>query len=110
MKKTFIFLYSVATAAGSLGFLQATLEPHLRDFNLSPIMIGLMFVLNETGFIISSPLSGYVCDRKPAKAVMFCGATFIFTSFFIIGPMPFLPFQKSLGLISGALVLQGKEK
>ena len=29
----------------SLGFLQATLEPHMRDFNLSPLLIGSMFVV-----------------------------------------------------------------
>ena len=37
---------SVACAASSLGFLQATLEPHLRDFNLKPIIIGSMFVVS----------------------------------------------------------------
>ena len=37
---------SVACAASSLGFLQATLEPHLRDFDLKPIIIGSMFVVS----------------------------------------------------------------
>ena len=93
-----------------MGFLNVTLEPHLREFNLSPQMIGLMFVIIVTGYIISTPTSGYVCDQKHARAVMLCGAIFTLTSFFIIGPMPFLPFQKSLGLIIGALVLQGENK
>ena len=39
-------LYSVACAASSLGFIQATLEPHLRDFNLSPLQIGAFFVIS----------------------------------------------------------------
>lgn len=32
--------YSVFCASLSLGFLQATLEPHLRQFNLSPLTMG----------------------------------------------------------------------
>ena len=43
------------------------------------------------------------------KMVMVCGAIFILVNFSIIGPLPFFPFKKSLGLIIGALVLQGDE-
>ena len=39
-------IFSVACSASSLGFIQATLEPHLRDFNLKPIIIGSMFVVS----------------------------------------------------------------
>ena len=38
-------LYSVVSSAASLGFLQATLEPHMRDFHLSPVAVGSMFVI-----------------------------------------------------------------
>ena len=38
--------YSVACAAASLGFIQATLEPHMRDFDLSPLLVGSMFVIS----------------------------------------------------------------
>ena len=38
--------YSVAAAASSLGFIQATLEPHMRDFDLSPLLVGSMFVIS----------------------------------------------------------------
>ena len=103
-----VFL-SVAAASASLGFLQATLEPHMREFNLSPLLVGSMFVINGACYGVSAPLWGYVCDRKPARAVMFCGAVFILIDFAIIGPLPFFPFQKSLGLIIGSLVLQGED-
>ena len=104
-----IFLSSVAAASASLGFLQATLEPHMREFNLSPLLVGSMFVINGACYGISAPLWGYVCDRRPAKLVMVCGAVCILVNFSIIGPLPFFPFKKSLGLIIGALVLQGKQ-
>ena len=35
-----IAAYSIICAAISIGFIQATLEPHLRQFGLSPIMMG----------------------------------------------------------------------
>ena len=81
----------------------------MREFNLSPLLVGSMFVINGACYGISAPLWGYVCDRKPAKAVMVCGAFCILVNFSIIGPLPFFPFPKSLGLIIGALVLQGDE-
>ena len=101
---------SVAAASASLGFLQATLEPHMREFNLSPLLVGSMFVINGACYGVSAPLWGYVCDRRPARAVMVIGAIFILATFSIIGPLPFFPFKKSLGLIIGALVLQGDEE
>ena len=36
----FISTYSLVCAAISIGFIQATLEPHLRQFGLSPVMMG----------------------------------------------------------------------
>ena len=39
-------IFSVACSASSLGFIQATLEPHLRSFDLKPIIIGAMFVVS----------------------------------------------------------------
>ncbi len=42
-----VYLFcSVSCSAASLGFIQATLEPHMRDFNLSPLYIGSMFVFS----------------------------------------------------------------
>ena len=34
--------YSVACAAASLGFLQATLEPHLREFKMNPLQVSIL--------------------------------------------------------------------
>lgn len=35
----------IATSA-SIGFISATLEPHLRQFDLTAILLGLIFVVN----------------------------------------------------------------
>ena len=35
-----IATFSIVCAAVSVGFIQATLEPHMRQFDLSPLMMG----------------------------------------------------------------------
>ena len=117
---------SVACAASSLGFLQATLEPHLRDFNLKPIIIGSMFVVSGgvygkkkysenifqknthnliSGF--SAPCWGMVCDRKNPKAVTFVGAILISVGFAIMGPLPFFNLKKTIPIVIAGLCLHG---
>jgi len=100
-------MYSVACSAASLGFIQATLEPHLRDFNLSPLVIGSMFVVSGGCYGFSAPIWGMICDRFAPKKVTFVGALFILIGFSIMGPLPFLNLHKSIPLIIGALACHG---
>ena len=66
-------MYSVACAASSLGFIQATLEPHLRSFNMTPLIIGSMFVVSGGCYGFSAPLWGMICDKYPPKMVTLVG-------------------------------------
>jgi len=100
-------MYSVACSACSLGFIQATLEPHLRDFHLSPLIVGSLFVVSGGTYGFSAPLWGMICDHKPPKAVTSIGAVLIIIGFAVLGPLPFLGFNKSIGSIIGGLVLHG---
>ncbi len=100
--------FSVACASISLGFVQATLEPHLRDFALSPLLIGAMFIVNGGCYGVSAPLWGFICDRRPPKAVAAVGAVTMVVAFALLGPVPFIPLQKSIPLVIVALVLQGE--
>jgi len=99
--------YSVACAAASLGFLQATLEPHLREFKMNALQIGAMFVVNGGVYGVAAPVFGMVCDRYSPKSVAFLGAVLMVISFGLMGPLPFLGIGKSKGLIIFTLVLQG---
>merc|ERR1719510_270258 len=90
-------MYSVACSACSLGFIQATLEPHLRDFNLTPLVIGSMFVVSGAFYGFSAPIWGLICDRRPPKGITFIGAVLIGVGFAILGPLPFFNLQKSIG-------------
>lgn len=76
----------------SIGFLQATLEPHLRQFDLSPVVLGLMFVINGGTYALTAPCWGWLCDRKLVpKVVTVTGCLLIIFGFLLVGPAPFIP-------------------
>ena len=66
-----------------------------------------MFVVNGGVYGVAAPVFGMVCDRYSPKSIAFLGAVLMVISFGLMGPLPFLPFGKSKGLIIFALVLQG---
>ncbi|XP_066990122.1 MFS-type transporter SLC18B1-like [Macrobrachium rosenbergii] len=101
--------YAIMAASISIGFLQATLEPHLRSFDLSPFQLGLIFVLNGATYGIFAPLWGWLCDKKlnPRIVVIF-GAIVVTITFLMIGPAPYLPVGGiSIPICIAALVLHG---
>ncbi|KAK8750477.1 hypothetical protein OTU49_014848 [Cherax quadricarinatus] len=100
--------YAIIASSISIGFLQATLEPHLRPLEMSPFQLGLMFVLNGATYGLFAPLWGFLCDKciNPRFVVIF-GALVVMAAFIIIGPAPFLPIPTTLPLCIIALVLHG---
>lgn len=100
-------MYSVACSAASLGFIQATLEPHMRSFHLSPLVIGSMFVISGGCYGFTAPLYGLICDRKPPKVVSFVGAVLITIGFALLGPLPFFNLEKTMTTIILGLVFHG---
>ena len=64
---------SIIATSMSIGFLQATLEPHLRQFNLSPVVLGLMFVINGGTYALTAPAWGWLCDNYwHPKVISYC--------------------------------------
>ncbi|XP_045129884.1 MFS-type transporter SLC18B1-like [Portunus trituberculatus] len=100
--------YAIMASSISIGFLQATLEPHLRPLQMSPFQLGLMFVLNGATYGLFAPVWGFLCDKliNPRIVVIF-GAFVVITSFTLIGPAPFLPIPTTLPVCIVALVLHG---
>jgi len=110
LKQPRILLASATTAAGaiSISFLQATLEPHIRPLNLTPIQIGLMFVLNGLSYAVSTPIWGRLCDKCcPERVVSGIGAVIVAISFVLIGPCPLLPLDSTLILCIISLIIHG---
>ncbi|XP_045471927.1 MFS-type transporter SLC18B1-like [Harmonia axyridis] len=99
---------SIVVTSMSIGFLQATLEPHLRQFMLSPMILGVMFVINGGTYALTSTIFGWLCDSKiHPKYVTVVGCFFVAAGFCLIGPAPFIPYETTLWLTISGLVLHG---
>lgn len=82
---------SIIVTSMSIGFLQASLEPHLRQFGLSPVILGLMFVINGGTYAIVAPLWGLLCDRTCSpKIVTVMGTILVAIAFTLVGPAPYM--------------------
>jgi MFS family permease len=104
----FVCAIGIATSSISIGFISATLEPHIRQFNLSNFFVGLIFICNGGFYAISSPFWGFLVDKKfKPKLLAFFGAMFILVGFLIVGPVSFLPFEPTVATVVIGLVLQG---
>ncbi|KAK6644832.1 hypothetical protein RUM43_001105 [Polyplax serrata] len=104
----FIDAFSVMSASICLGFYSATLEPHIREFKLSPAILGLIFIINGTTYAATAPFVGMLCDRKfNPKVMILLGSIFMILSVFLVGPAPFFPFNETLPLVIVGLVLEG---
>lgn len=100
--------FTTMSASISIGFLQATLEPHIRPLDLSPIEIGLIFVLNGFSYAVAAPIWGRLCDRcLPERGVTIIGSIIVALAFLLVGPSPLLPIKNSLPLCICALVVHG---
>ncbi|XP_071440047.1 MFS-type transporter SLC18B1-like [Hetaerina americana] len=100
---------SIIATSVSIGFLSATLEPHLRQFELSPVVLGLMFVVNGGTYAITAPCFGWICDRTslPPKVITIAGCFLVSVGFALIGPAPFIPSPTLLWLSILGLVIHG---
>ncbi|KAF4531128.1 hypothetical protein B566_EDAN019101 [Ephemera danica] len=83
---------SIMSSSISTGFFSATLEPHLRQFNLTPVLVGLVFIVSGGMYAVMAPLSGYLCDHgvRP-KVISALGNLLIASSYILMGPAPFIP-------------------
>ncbi|GMR30156.1 hypothetical protein PMAYCL1PPCAC_00351, partial [Pristionchus mayeri] len=103
-----LMVFAIIVCSISLSFLDPTLEAHLRTFNLTPTLVGLMFLLCGGVYTLSAPFWGFLIDRfHCTDALMLFGAIFTILAMFIIGPAPFMPFDKDLVVIGVALTILG---
>ncbi|KAJ9589247.1 hypothetical protein L9F63_017546, partial [Diploptera punctata] len=100
--------FSVICGAVSMGFLTATLEPHIRMFELSPVVTGVVFVISGISYGISAPVYGRLCDRQyNPKLMMAFGSMCIMGGYFLIGPLPGTDLPQTLWMIIVGLVMEG---
>lgn len=103
-----IYSLSVFTSFNYIGFNQATLEPHIREFGLSGLFLGMMFALSGTIYAFSAPVWGWLIDKKcNSKFLSLIGCLINVTSLLLVGPAPFFDIKPNLVIIITALILLG---
>ncbi|GAB6027839.1 hypothetical protein CHUAL_002065 [Chamberlinius hualienensis] len=104
----FVSVFTTFCGAGAIGFISATLEPHLRQFGLKPSINGLMFIISGVFYSATASLWGRLC-RWASHTKILCGiaALLICLSFTLLGPAPFLPLESKLWLCIIALGIHG---
>ncbi|KAK2718531.1 MFS-type transporter SLC18B1-like isoform X2 [Artemia franciscana] len=109
---------TIVVSAISTGFIATTLEPHLRQFNLSHAQIGSVFMIEGGTYAVFAPIWGRVCDRLDTpEIVTMAGSSFMLVGFIFLGPLPIIPIPTllwlsclslvSIGIGSGALLVAG---
>ncbi|KAI2810768.1 hypothetical protein BLOT_001932 [Blomia tropicalis] len=99
---------SIVTSLNYLGFNAATLEPHLRQFNLSPFFTGLIFITTGLTYALSTPFWGALCERGMSpKLLIMIGSILCWIGIIFLGPLSFIPLKPSLPLIVISLCLTG---
>lgn len=83
---------AISATSASIGFISATLEPHLRQFNLSPILLGMIFVINGGVYALTAPIYGWIIDKYlNPKIATIAGTMLICVGFCLVGPASFIP-------------------
>ncbi|XP_045472619.1 MFS-type transporter SLC18B1-like isoform X2 [Harmonia axyridis] len=111
IKEVMVIGLVVVFASSTWAFLDPTLEPHLRQFNLSPGKVGLIFLLFSALYAISSPIWGWCADKVDNHWAMMVIGLFLSTvGLLLLGPCPYIPWlerSNSLWLIIVALCILG---
>ncbi|KAG5892968.1 hypothetical protein JTB14_015013 [Gonioctena quinquepunctata] len=77
------------------GFLDPTLEPHLRKFQLSPTHVGFIFLLLSATYGVSCPIWGYVSDKMSNYWWLMTAGLFGNSAvLLLLGPSPLLSFME----------------
>lgn len=62
------------------------------QFNLSPVVLGVMFVVNGGTYALTAPCWGWLVDKKiNPKVATVIGSVLLIVGFCLVGPAPFLP-------------------
>ncbi|XP_023221317.1 MFS-type transporter SLC18B1-like isoform X1 [Centruroides sculpturatus] len=105
---TILFASLVFTTFNCIGYNQSTLEPHLRDFQLSGVAVGSIFVISGGIYSITAPGWGWLCDRGfNNKLLAIVGCALMGTCYVLIGPAPFIPLDTSIALVCVSLMFFG---
>ena len=87
--------------------MQSTLERHLAQFELSPMHIGMFFMLYGGSYALLNPLWGWVADKVSSKLVILIGSFLLGLGYLLVGPVPGLGIKSSYSLCIVSMVMVG---
>lgn len=80
--------FGICATSASIGFISATLEPHLRQFDLSAVKLGVMFIINGGIYALVAPCVGMLVDRcKTPKIASIAGSICVIIGFSLVGKL-----------------------
>ncbi|KAI1302121.1 MFS-type transporter SLC18B1 [Halotydeus destructor] len=92
-----ITMISLTISSISLTFLDPTLEPHVRIFDLSSSQVGLVFFTGAAVYAILSPVSGYISDKVENNFLqLILGQLLIGAGYLCLGPNPITGISQTL--------------
>lgn len=91
-----------------IGFNAAVLEPHLRQFNLQPVILGLIFVLNGSVYASTAWVWGRLADKTSwTDQLSIAGCCLLALCLLLLGPAPFFPTDTKLWMVMLGLAIFG---
>ncbi|XP_077538628.1 MFS-type transporter SLC18B1-like [Haemaphysalis longicornis] len=92
---------------GMLGFNEPTLEPSLREFQLTSTQIGTVYTSQFGSSAVGSIIAAVFTHFKGETLFALIGLVLSFVAFLIIGPAPFIPIDRNLTMVYFAQVFTG---
>jgi MFS family permease len=87
----------VVVVSQSQGFLDPTIEPHLRMYGIQPHLVGLIFLLMSAAYALTSPVVGWWASRTADKVpIMALGCLITVVGLLLVGPSTITTFQPSI--------------
>ncbi|CAN8018378.1 unnamed protein product, partial [Ixodes persulcatus] len=105
-----IFLIDIVTVMLCwviMGFNEPTLEPYLRQFDLTSTEVGVVYMVQFSSYAFGSMASGLFCHFQMESFFSFAGQLMTAVAYLILGPAPFIPTSPSLWMIYVSQVLTG---
>lgn len=90
-----------------MGFNEPTLEPYLRQFNLSTTRLGVLYMVQFASYTIGAAFAGVFCYVKMAAFFAFAGQLMTTFAYLILGPAPFVQQDPQLWMVYVAQTFTG---
>lgn len=90
-----------------LGFNEPTLEPSLRDFNLTSTGTGEVFTAQFASYAVGGIIAGTMCAFDLELFYVVLGTSFSAMGYLLVGPAPFIRHARNLWVVYISQVLMG---